>query len=198
MLKEASITWERTGGNNDPKGTHQQFLLDSELDEGTHTNTRILNSPNLIDGAIYTISIFGKDRAENKSNVAKIEKIRYDFTAPTITLSDPQPSTYVPTPAITYNLSEALHQGNISFIRSGGTFDPLSPHIIAMNLDLRQKGLHEKIFQDDGPVLTEGTIYTISISGKDRAGNNAIVGSTSEVTYDAIPPSLTIESPDSS
>ena len=198
LLKEASITWERTGGTNDPKGTHQQFLLDSELDEGTHTNTRILNSPNLIDGSIYTISIFGKDRAENKSNIEKIEKIRYDFTAPTITLSDPQSSTFVPTPAITYNLSEALHQGNISFIRSGGSFDPLSPHIIDMNLDLRQKGLHEKIFQDDGPVLTEGTIYTISISGEDRAGNNAIVGNTSGVTYDAIPPSLTIETPDSS
>ncbi|MCH7763971.1 MAG: hypothetical protein IIB95_09545, partial [Candidatus Marinimicrobia bacterium] len=132
LLKESEITWERTGGVNDPKRIHKQSLIDNELAEGIHQNSQILNSPHLIDGAVYSISISGRDRAGNESNIPMVKKIRYDITAPVITLTQPQPKTYVATPGISFDLSEKLHKGKIAYTQIGGSLDPLSPHEFEM------------------------------------------------------------------
>jgi len=195
VLKDATITWERTGGDIDPKRKYVQSLLDNELNEGLHEDIQIINTPNLKDGSIYSISIVGKDRAGNESNISILQNIRYDITAPEITLTHPIPHTYVSSSSISYFLSENLFKGKITYSQTGGTPDPLAPHEIIMDLILRQKGVHENIL--GGPELMEGSVYNISLTGRDRAGNVANVVSISGVIYDATSPLLTIQTPDS-
>lgn len=196
-LNEATITWERTGGAADSKRMHKQSLLDNELFDGVHMKTHILNTPNLNDGAVYSVSIAGKDRAGNESNIPIVQDILYDITAPAIAISHPQSRSYVPTPSISYELSEKLHRGKIAYVQTSGTPDSLAPHEIIMDLSLRLKGAHQNIFKEEGPELMEGAVYTISITGSDRAGNEAVVASIPGIIYDAIPPLLTIQTPDS-
>jgi len=198
ILKEGAITWERTGGTADSKRIHMQSLLEGELLNGVHMKTYILNSPNLKDGAVYSISISGKDRAGNESNIPIAHNIKYDITAPEIDLSHPMARSYVSTPAITYTLNEKLYQGKIIYNHIGGTPDPNAPYEIEMGFVLRQKGEHNNVLMDDGPDLKEGSVYTISIIGNDRAGNEAEVAIVSGVIYDATPPILTIQTSDSS
>jgi len=197
IMLEANAIWEHTGGLPDPKERHIQALIDIELEEGIHAGTTLLNSPLLVDGAVYSISLSGKDRAGNESNIPIVKDILYDITPPAIALTDPKERTYVSTPSITYTLSEKLQKGIITYMQSGGQIDTLSPQEISMDLSLRQSGIHENIFEVEGVELTEGSIYTISISGKDRAGNEGSVASISGIIYDATPPLLTITTPDS-
>ena len=197
ILKEADITWERTGGAVDSKHIHKQSLLDNEMLAGVHIKTHIFNTPNLTDGSVYSISISGKDRAGNESNISIARKIRYDITAPEIEMSFPFDRTYITTPAISYSLNEKLSQGKIIYNHMGGASDPNAPYEYAMDFGLRQKREHRNIFMDDGPDLMEGGVYSISITGRDRAGNEAEVASVSGVIYDATSPKLTIQTPDS-
>ncbi|MBC8322880.1 MAG: hypothetical protein H8E70_04875 [Candidatus Marinimicrobia bacterium] len=196
-LKEAVITWERTGGAADSKRSHNQTLLEDELLAGVHIKTHILNTPNLKDGAIYSVSMAGKDLAGNESNISVIKNIRYDITAPEIELTHPLDRTYVSSPAIMYSLNETLIQGKIIYSHSGGSPDPNAPYEIDMDLVLSQKGVHKNIFEANGPNLMEGGVYNISITGRDRAGNEAEVTSVSGIIYDAEPPVLTIQTSDS-
>jgi len=196
ILNNAFVTWKRTGGKPD-QTTHRQSLTGTELSEGIHPNMQIANSPNLIDGSVYSISIEGEDRAGNPSNVPMVKDLLYDVTSPVITLGHPDPRTYISKPKIFYELSEKLHKSSIKFEQTGGSVDTLSPHTISMNLSKRTLGSHD-VFEDDGPVLTEGSIYTISINGNDRAGNKANTASVSGVIFDATPPILSIQTPDSS
>ena len=196
-LKEAVITWERTGGAADSKRSHNQTLLEDELLAGVHIKTHILNTPNLKDGAIYSVSMAGKDLAGNESNISVIKNIRYDITAPEVELTHPLDRTYVSSPAIMYSLNETLIQGKIIYSHSGGTPDPNAPYEIDMDLVMSQKGVHKNIFEANGPNLMEGGVYNISITGRDRAGNEAEVTSVSGIIYDAEPPVLTIQTSDS-
>ncbi len=197
ILKEADITWERTGGAVDSKRIHKQSLLDEELLAGVHIKTHILNTPNLTDGSVYSISISGKDRAGNESNIPIVNDILFDITPPAITLSHPKERTYISTPSISFMISEKLQYGIITYLQDGGEIDTLSPQDFPLNLSIRQSGVHENIYEVDGPKLTEGAHYTISITGRDRAGNEAEVASVSGIIYDATPPILTIKTPDS-
>ena len=54
----------------DSKHIHKQSLLDNEMLAGVHIKTHIFNTPNLTDGSVYSISISGKDRAGNESNIS--------------------------------------------------------------------------------------------------------------------------------
>ncbi len=197
-LKEAWITWEYTGGVNDPNVIHKQPLIDGELNKGIHSNTQILNSPQLVDGSVYKISIFGFDRAGNKSNVSVVNKIRYDVTAPMVNVTYPITQTYVSSPAISFNLSEKLFYGKIIYTQTEGTFDPLSPQEFIMWREIRADGSYANVFYQDGPELVQGAIYTISIEGSDRAGNIASFASVSGIVYDAIPPVVSVWTADSS
>ena len=198
IMKEAEITWKWTGGVNDPNPTHRQSLFVDELAEGIHQDMEIFNAPTLIDGGVYNISIFAKDRAGNESNISSVNQIQYDITAPVINLTYPMVQSYVSTPAISFELSENLHYGKIIFTQSGGSVDSLSPQEFVMNDEQMAKGDHSNIFNLDGPELTEGSIYTISIEGEDRAGNEASIVSVSGIIYDATPPMLTLQTTDSS
>ncbi|MFQ6678464.1 MAG: Ig-like domain-containing protein [Fidelibacterota bacterium] len=198
LMKEAEVSWEWTGGVNDPNPIHGQSLVSDELAEGIHQGTELLNSPNLIDGGIYNISISAKDRAGNSSNIPSVSQIRYDITAPVIVLNYPSEGSYVSTPVISYELSENLDSGKIIFTQTGGSLDTLSPQEFVMSFELMEKGEHSNIFKLDGPELTEGSIYTISIEGNDRAGNEASIASVSGIIYDATPPIISLHTADSS
>ncbi|NOZ03969.1 MAG: hypothetical protein GXO92_05110 [FCB group bacterium] len=194
-LARGAVTWQWIKGAVDPNPTHSQELVGEELAAGEHVAVDLTNTPALVDGAYYTISLDGEDFAGHVSNRATVENVYYDITNPVFTVTSPQSFAYIASPAVTYSLSETITDGTISFTRTAGSPDPGSPHIVLLAENERQQGPHEDVFLTDGPALVEGGVYTIRFGGRDRAGNEAQTVEIQGVIYDAIPPVLTLTLP---
>lgn len=194
-LKEGIAVWEWTDGIPDRAKVHEQKLSGRELNLGEHSNLVILNAPPLVDGGIYNFRLSGTDPAGNESNLPSVSRVLYDITAPVFTLTAPLDDQYVPTPAVTYELSEKLHQGSIAYRQVSGKEDMGSPHIFGIEGLNGEKGLHSDIYLEGGPELVEGGVYNVEFSGRDRAGNQAVTALIKRIIYDATPPSLAILAP---
>ena len=83
-LSSGTITWTRTGGLPDGT-THEQQLTASERTVGIHNNITLANPPTLVDGAIYSISFDGIDRAGNSAATVVCTGVTFDTSAPTLT-----------------------------------------------------------------------------------------------------------------
>ena len=112
--------------------------------------------------------------------------VTFDITPPVFAFSYPSNDLPVNTTKISFELSEELEEGVITWIATKGD-DPLSPH--TKNLVGDQKKLGEKLdfIFSDPPKLIDGVTYQIVISGTDLAGNkgdnalldNILLGKTS-------------------
>ncbi len=196
LLAEGSITWVWTGGNPDPDSLHVVSLTGTELYGQEHPLGNLIASPPLVDGAWYHILFSGSDPAGNRSNLISINRIFYDITAPFITTTAPEDYAFIASPTVQYELSETLYEGKITFTHTSGSPDPDSPHIIKMDSTLRAAGRHDSALETGGPSLVEGGVYTISLEGRDRAGNRARTVQIQGVIYDATPPTLAISDPE--
>ena len=74
-LKDGLITWTRIGGNNDSESPHLSKFLKWDLNLGSREYAPMLSGPNLVDGAIYAITVEGTDLAGNKSDPFIIDSI---------------------------------------------------------------------------------------------------------------------------
>jgi hypothetical protein len=196
LLAEGSITWVWAGGNPDPDSLHVVALSGAELYGQEHPLGNLISSPPLVDGAWYNILFSGVDPAGNQSNVISVNHIYYDITAPVIRTTAPNEYTYIASPVVQYELSETLYQGKITFTRTSGSADPDSPHIIEMDSTLKAAGVHGSALSKGGPELVEGAVYTITLEGRDQAGNRARTVQIQGVIYDATPPTLTVSYPE--
>ncbi|MFQ6612937.1 MAG: Ig-like domain-containing protein, partial [Fidelibacterota bacterium] len=197
LLATGKITWVWTGGSIDPDSVHMVQLAGEELYGQEHPLNSLIKSPPLKDGAIYDIEFSGEDPAGNQSNRINIKNVFYDMTVPRIKPLNPVEYAYISSPAVSYELSEKLDRGEIIYARSSGSIDPASPHKFEMDSTLRSMGIHDSVFKIQGPELVEGGVYTISFSGRDRAGNIASTVQIRGVIYDATPPILTLSFPQS-
>jgi CheY-specific phosphatase CheX len=195
-LAQASFIWTWVGGVTDPEAPHRQSLMGDELLQGDHEDLELVNAPPLVDGAVYSIQLEGEDFAGHFARTDLVDQVLYDVTAPQFAIQAPGPYQYVPSPAVTYSLSEAIAAGKITYTQTMGTRDPNSPHVIVLNSDQRQPGVHEREFEVDGPELVEGAIYLIRLDGRDRAGNSATPVTVQGVIFDASPPEVTLSYPE--
>ncbi|WP_157210347.1 beta strand repeat-containing protein [Turneriella parva] len=84
----ASITWTRTGGAADASSPHVQSVTGSDLNAGAHNGIIIANNPTLADGAVYTMAYACSDAAGNAATVISNTGITFDYTAPTVSISN--------------------------------------------------------------------------------------------------------------
>lgn len=83
---------------------------------------------------------------------------------------------------LTYTLSEPLVSGSANWTWVGGTADP-TPHVQALAGSELAQGAHVAITLANNPILITGSIYNLSLSGLDAAGNSAIVATSAGITY---------------
>ncbi len=187
-LDEGSLTWDHIGGEADESAPHVSQFSGTELNAGTHAPALLTETPSLVDGAIYSLALLGRDPAGNLSDTLRIDSVHYDMTVPVIAFEGPDTNSFVNTPDVAYSLSESLAEGRITFRRSGGNADPRSPHTVSMPEAQLAEGLHDSLEQSIWPQLQDGTVYRITYEGADRAGNKAEAVSVDGVTYDVTAP----------
>src|SRR3989339_1159444 len=190
-----SITWTQTGGNADPGSPHVQALTTAELATTARNNYTLTNNPVLVDGAIYTVTFDGADRAGNDAVSVVKTNVLYDVTLPVISSTTPVPNSYMNHTRVSYTLSEDLSIGEIRWTRSAGLADALSPHIQALSGAELIAGAKTDITLTNDPVLVDGTRYTVRFSGNDLAGNAATMISNTLVWYDVTAPTITFTVP---
>ena len=193
FLLEATATWTWVDGVLDTR-EHIQTLEPFEREPGEKQFIMITNTPDLVDGAYYDVTIFGKDRAGNPSNQATAKNVKYDVTPPVITIANPGPDVFITSTQIAYDLSEDMDSITVRFEYSGGDYDLGSPHIYSISGDDLKIGAYT-IEPEFTPELMEGTQYTLTISGEDLAGNAAQPAVVLRVVYDANPPVLALNAP---
>ncbi|HIB34255.1 MAG TPA: hypothetical protein EYO27_04485 [Candidatus Marinimicrobia bacterium] len=194
-LESGMITWRWTGGIADPDSVHAMVLDGDELNGDEFGPAVIANAPPLIDGGIYTIAYIGVDPAGNESNQIIIGNILHDITPPEITITYPLPRSISRTSAVTYTLSEDLHEAQFKWIWLGGVQDTLAPYTATLIASERTSGDHIEIELSNNPTVVENALYTMSITGQDRAGNKTKRAFVPGLQYDFTPPELSIISP---
>ena len=172
-------------------------LFKEELNSGTFGPSSIANAPSLVDGGIYNISYSAFDPAGNESNIIYIEDILYDITQPQIVLSYPLPRSISKTSAVSYSLSETLFEAEFKWMWLGGVSDPSAPFTAVLTKEEMQEGVHVEVDLVNSPQVVENALYTMSLSGSDRAGNKAKKAFVPGLQYDFTPPELSILDPDS-
>ena len=195
LLNSAIMTWIWTDGIEDSDSIHVMELFKEELNKGEYGPNSIANAPPLIDGAIYNISFSGFDPAGNESNHISVKNILYDITQPEIVILFPLPRSISKTTSVSYTLSESLFEGQFKWIWLGGVADTLAPYTAILTSEERESGEHIEIELSNNPTVVENALYTMSISGRDRAGNKAKRAFVPGLQYDFTPPELTVFSP---
>ncbi|HIC36731.1 MAG TPA: hypothetical protein EYO80_03520, partial [Candidatus Marinimicrobia bacterium] len=195
LLDSGTISWTWIDGVADPDSSHLMVLAGEELSGNEYGPDLITNEPPLVDGGIYTITYIGFDPAGNESNHIIIGNVLYDITQPEITIIYPLPRSISRTSAVTYTLSEELHEGKFKWIWLGGIKDTLAPYTTILIKEERAAGEHTEIELSNNPTVVENALYTMTISGTDRAGNKTKRAFVPGLQYDFTPPELTIISP---
>ncbi len=194
-LHKGTVIWEQTGGVEDPDEPHIVVLAEAELEFGLHDSIALANMPLLQDGGIYSIFFTGSDRAGNVADTVIVTEVLYDYTAPEMVIEYPLPRSISNTTAMTYNLSEDLYEGQFKWIWLGGVEDTLAPYTAVLTEEERSEGAHSQIELANNPTVVENALYTMSFSGRDRAGNKTLRAFVPGLQYDFTPPELTWHSP---
>lgn len=102
--------------------------------------------------------------------------------------------TFTDAEGIGYSLSENLASGQFLATRTGGSADPDSPHTCTLAGTALTAGAHSLNLSDTtngctvAQSLVDGATYDFEFSGTDAAGNDAVVVTHNNVTYDATAP----------
>ena len=170
-------------------------LIGDELSPAEKIHISLNNEPILTDGGIYSILLTSQDLAGNESDPVTVTNVLYDITPPVFTQIYPDSGAALNHQFVSYDVSENLHKGAISWSQIGGVEDVDAPYIVNLNGVELAFGLHDSIDLADMPSLQDGGIYTVIFSGSDRAGNIADSVIISEVLYDFTSPEIVIDYP---
>jgi surface protein len=175
-LVSGTITWARTGGTADAASPHNQSLTGTELTAGPHPNITLTNSPNLVSGAIYSITFSGTDAAGNTAS--PLTNTAITFTAPASSLSDIVASTTFTYPQ---NINYALFQESDNIQNTGSS-------IAVAQFTIRDGGASgsdsdQLLTVITGLSLDLGTNFSFirRIALYDASGNTELSGSESAV-----------------
>ncbi|MFQ6676172.1 MAG: Ig-like domain-containing protein [Fidelibacterota bacterium] len=194
-LRQGSVTWERIGGRDDPRSPHVSRLTVEERAAGTHENRTLVETPPLVDGAVYRITLQGEDAAGNRADSVAVDSVVFDVSPPVIVANFPAPSSSVNSPVVSYRLSEDLREGTITWTRTGGETDPGSPHVLTLAPGELTAGDHQNLLPEPAPELVTGAVYSVSFDGQDRAGNRASGMVIESVTFDSEKPLIAVQTP---
>jgi len=156
-------------------GQEVEQIIPSDNLNGTFENFLPNNSPSLIDGSNYTLSFNGLDLADNALSFESISNILFDTTTPKIKvkLSGPSQGLFVHNSPIEISLSENMSEVKFVWEREGGSEDLNSPHTLFLSNDDLSLGEKSKVLISGLENVLIGTSYTLSVNGKDKAGNES-------------------------
>ena len=189
-LLSSKIKWVNI---SDPSIFYTYTLSNQDLTVGDHINIDMTDSLELKDGIKYDIEISGSDLAGNFASTQIIENVGYDVLAPVLTISFPSDSSFINEPFINYNLSEKLDSAAITWINQK-TSQPIIVNLIGNNLN---KGDYIDFIDPNMNPLVSGDKYSLSIEGKDLAGNNSDQFILKDITFDNTNPIASISFPNS-
>ncbi|RMF10303.1 MAG: T9SS C-terminal target domain-containing protein [Candidatus Neomarinimicrobiota bacterium] len=149
----------------------------------------------LIDNVNGTIqvSVTGKDKALNDlpgSSVSGGNVLRIDTTDPVLSAVSPDTGSYINHKRIGWTLSESLVSGSVTFTRLSGGGSTVTAALAGTELDAGIRPPAELTHTAD-LALVDGTVYRLTISGVDSAGNTGTVN-LDDITYDTTPPTASL------
>ena len=159
-----------------------------------------LNSNSQLDGIINIKNLYAYDKAGNLVNsnfFTDDSTVRIDNVKPMFDELNPIDSIYINNNLISYRISETVESGSVNWERVGGAEDLNSPYLVSLDASELQgnpDSYSDLSLVNGSPNLVENTIYSISWSATDTAGNisNNSYNST-YVTYDTTSPNAELE-----
>ena len=113
-------------------------------------------------------------------------------TAPVFSSTTPGSNSYINTTTVGYTLSKDVASGTITFTRTGGSPDALSPHTYPFTAPDLTAGSHSVT---TGLSLVNGAIYSVSFDAVDAVGTSAVTVANTNILYDTTAASVTLDSP---
>ena len=110
------MIWRWTGGATDANSLHSVELNGDELLGGKFGPMSLAQSPNLVDGAEYTLLYVAFDPAGNQSDTVTTMKILYDITPPVISITYPQSDIFTTETQVQFNSTEDLYSFNMDWL----------------------------------------------------------------------------------
>ena len=105
------------------------------MQSGDHIEIELENSPVVVENALYTMSLSGRDRAGNKAKKAFVPGLQYDFTPPELSVLNPDSGSAINYKKVHFRNSELLQSAQMIWTRTSGEEDLLSPHIVDLEND---------------------------------------------------------------
>ncbi|HSR89375.1 MAG TPA: LamG-like jellyroll fold domain-containing protein [Candidatus Udaeobacter sp.] len=129
-----------------------------------------------------------------------------DTTSPIFSAFTPASSSFIrnvtSSSAITFTTDEALASGTTTITRTSGTTDSNSPHVCVLKGTALNVGSHTINLSDttnsctaDVSNLVSGAVYTFVLAGQDAFGNLANPVTSTAVTFDNTPPTVSEVTP---
>lgn len=106
-----------------------------------------------------------------------------DTVAPVISATAPASSSSPTNTQVSFTFSEACASGSVTWTRTGGTADALSPHVKTLVGAELSSGAHNNITITNNPTLTNGSVYSVQFNCTDAAGNAATAVTNTAVTF---------------
>jgi hypothetical protein len=187
VVSSGTITFTRTGGAADILSPHIYTLASGDKTSGPHAISRAMLETGfvnpLVNGVVYTMTVSVTDYVSNVSTVNNTS-ITYDNIPLVISSIVPTANLSVNQFNVAYTLSEPASSGTITFTRTGGAADILSPHIYTLASGDKTSGPHAisktTLF---GTSLVNGAVYTMTLSAIDLDSNAATPVSNTSITY---------------
>jgi len=168
------LSFIRTGGSHDGYSPHRIVLGSSSKGEYSFIIDGKANQ--LVDGAIYTVTLEGEDVAGNKAQIAANTNWTYDLSAPIITLCKPS------------NNGRDNHELELMFVLS----EDVKPESMVLRFGGMAatatlpyaKGTNTANINIAGLGLVHGNTYTITMQAVDMADNPSAIITKTNWTYD--------------
>lgn len=171
-------------------GRQTVLLSDDERKAGRNDSLNITDRITFINGTVYNLKMIGSDFAGNCSDTVSVTQVTFDSIPPVLSISRPIDTEIIPKASIDYFCSETMNTLTATFTQTDGSRDNRSPHIITIDSDARSGGIHRDIKPPLELPLVESGIYTITLSGEDKAGNIAKEVEVQNILFDNKPPVL--------
>ena len=194
-LAAGEFTWAYREGLKDTSAPHIISLTANERKGDARTNWTLKNQSELSDGTVYDLIFIGQDLAGNQTGFLTTADITYDITLPVFTILDPIDGAYSNYLSLSYEISEPLVEGSITWTALNSIKDSDSPRVISMELDEMVEGVSTNIILSNMTSLVDSTSYSIEMKGSDLATNIGIPFTISKVYYDFSPPIITLSHP---
>jgi hypothetical protein len=194
-LSKGIITFEHTGGSTDLASPHIVELSGSQLKQGPQLDINMNLMDVLADGARYSLSIQGWDRAGNESEISSVKNVLFDVLPPVLTIHEPVSGSAFNEPIVSIEMNEKLAEGILTFKQTGGKADENSPHDVLILPPFNNQGRYDGVSLANDVTLQDDSEYSITFNARDPARNVSNPVSVNSILYDITAPFIKTTAP---